>query len=328
MKLLFVADPFERLDPGHDSTVAMIEAAQRHGHEVWGCTADELGIGRNGADATVRQLRVEPAKLDDAGHWSAVDHWLELDDPTRRPLSDFGIVSMRTDPPVDDAYLRATYLLDHVDPARTVVVNRPSGLRNANEKLYGLHHRNLMPETIVSADRARIREFVTRVGVGVGKPTNGMAGRGILLLRGDDPNLGSILDGLTERGRIHVMVQAFIPEVDDGGDRRVIVIDGQPVGSVVRLARSGDFRCNMATGGETRPDLIDDDVERILAELGPTLVRDGLWFVGLDVIGGYVTEINVTSPTGMREIHALCGIDVADRYVSFVEELWKRETTA
>lgn len=325
MRLLFVADPFDGLDPGHDSTVAMIEAAQSHRHEVWGCTAPDLSIGAEGAEASVRQLRVEPAKLDESGRWVVNDHWLDMDAPVLRPLSDFAVVNMRTDPPVDAAYLRATYLLDHVDPTRTVVVNRPSGLRNANEKLYAFHHQGLMPESLVSADRARITEFVNRIGVTVGKPTDGMAGRGILLLRPDDVNLASIIDLMTDLGRTQVVVQAFVPEVENG-DRRVIVIDGDAVGSVARLATGTDFRCNMATGARTRADVIDDDVERIVESLEPTLLRDGLWFVGLDVIGRYLSEINVTSPTGIREIHALTGIDVADRYITFLEDLHPRET--
>jgi glutathione synthase len=237
-------------------------------------------------------------------------------------LDEFGSVSMRTDPPVDESYMRATYLLDLVDPRRTVVVNRPAGLRHANEKLYGLRFRRHMPETIVTASRADLVAFTHLHGTAVVKPTGAMGGRGIMLLRDGDPNLPSILDTVTERGRVQVMAQRFLTEVD-AGDRRVIVLDGEPAGSVIRLASGLDFRCNMATGGTVKPDEIDDEVTAILDDIGPDLRRDGLWFVGLDIIGGRITEVNVTSPTGLREIHRLSGLDLADRYVEMTENLAK-----
>jgi glutathione synthase len=320
MRMLFVADPFVNLNPCHDSTVAMIEEAQLRGHEVFGCTIPDLAIGLNGPYADVTPLVVKPANLVGTA-WHAEPDWLTIGPSERMPLREFATISMRTDPPVDEAYLRATWLLDYVDPRRTVVVNRPAGLRNANEKLYALNFPNDIPRCVVSSRRLDLLAFTETVGTAVIKPTGGMAGRGVLLLRDGDPNLASIIDSVTGRGAHQVMAQEYLPAVTNG-DRRVILVDGVAVGSIVRTATGGDFRCNMATGGSVKADGIDD-VAELVARIGPRLRTDGLWFVGLDVIGGKVTEINVTSPTGIREIHALCGVDVAAAYIECNERLAK-----
>jgi glutathione synthase len=319
VRTLFVADPFEGLDPTHDSTVAMMESAQAAGHEVWGATMADLAVDESGVVVRAAALQLKPATLH-AGSWTAVPDWLSVGEPEVVRLEEFATVSVRPAPPVDEAYLRATYLLDHVNPAHTAVVNSPAGLRHANEKLYALNFRDVMADCIVSARRADLLAAAQRWGTAVAKPTGGMAGRGILLLRDGDPNLLSIIDTVTERAAHQVMVQRYIPEVD-AGDRRVIVVNGEAVGVVNRRADGLDFRANMATGGSVEADDIDDDVARITAAVGPRLVSDGLWFVGLDVIGGYLSEVNVTSPTGLREIHAHSGIDVAARYVEFLEEI-------
>jgi glutathione synthase len=322
MRMLFVADPFLKLNPCHDSTVAMMEAAIARGHEVWGCTASDLGADHQGVYGDVYPILLKPAVLAD-GRWQAEPDWIQLGETVRLSLREFSTIAVRTDPPVDEAYLRATYILDHVDPTRSVVINRPSGLRNANEKLYTMHFRDVMPRSIVTSRRDDLIRFTREHGTAVVKPTGGMAGRGIMILRDGDPNLISIIDSVTTRGADQVMAQEFLPGVDRG-DRRVILVDGQPVGAVVRVATGLDFRCNMATGGAVQPDVIDEDVERIVAAVGDLLRRDGLWFVGLDVIAGKLTEVNVTSPTGLREIQALSGIDVATQYIEFNETLVER----
>ena len=326
MRMLFVADPVRGLNPCHDSTVAMMEAAVARGHEPWVCTISDLGIDHRGAYADVWPVRLKAATLV-GGHWTSTADWVDVGPAERMWLDEFATVAMRTDPPVNDSYLRATYILDHVDPSRSVVINRPSGLRNANEKLYAMHFQDLMPRALVSARRDDLMAFTASCGMAVIKPTAGMAGRGVMLLQEGDPNLPSIIDSLTERGTVQVMAQQFLPGVEDG-DRRVILINGEPVGSIARTATGKDFRCNMATGGAVRADDIDNDVRRIVAGIGDRLRADGLWFVGLDVIAGKITEINVTSPTGLREIHALCGVDVADQYVAFNEGLSLRRSVA
>lgn len=228
---------------------------------------------------------------------------------------------MRTDPPVDDAYLRATYLLDLVEIDSTLVINSPRGLRNANEKLFGLQAADLMPPTLVSADPNVIVGYVEEWGRGVLKPTDCMAGRGTHILDPRDPNLHSILDTATLRGQRQVVVQQWIHGVEDLGDRRVIVLDGEPIGAVRRVASGGDFRCNMAAGALTRADEVTDRDREICARLAPLLRDNGLYFVGLDVIGDYLTEVNVTSPTGLREIDALSGTQLSDRVVEWIESM-------
>jgi glutathione synthase len=228
-------------------------------------------------------------------------------------------VFVRTDPPVDARYLRGTYLLDHVDDRQTLVVNAPSGLRQANEKMSTLRFPDLCPPTVVSADAGEIIDATRTWGAAVVKPTDGMAGHGVLMLRPNDPNLRSLLDIATARGREQVIVQRFLPE-SVAGDRRVIVLDGAPIGAVRRIARDGEFRCNMAAGAWVVADSVTSRDNEICARIAPLLAAHGLHFVGIDVIGDYLTEINVTSPTGLREIEALCGTRCADDVIGWAEQ--------
>ncbi|MBF6535970.1 glutathione synthase [Nocardia farcinica] len=317
LEVLLIIDPIDTLHAAHDTSVAIMEAAQRMGHRVSVTTVPELSIDGAVAVARCHPTDVHPAVLDQ-GRWVAVDDWYEQDTPSVRPLAEFDAVFMRTDPPVDDAYLRATFILDFVDPRSTLVLNSPAGLRHANEKLFALRVPEIGPPTFLSADKNAIIERVRRWGKAVLKPTNAMAGRGILVLEPDDVNLHSIIDGATERGRHQVVVQRWIDDVIDG-DRRVIVIDGEPKGAVRRVALGDDFRCNMAAGAATVRDVVTDADRALCERLAPLLRAHGLIFVGLDVIGGRVTEVNVTSPTGVREIDALSGTDLAGDLMTWVE---------
>lgn len=318
MRMLFVVDPVAGLDPGHDSSVALIEAAQRRGHDSWTTTATALSLSDRGAFATARPIRVEPVTRHD-GRWHAVDRWYAEGPPEQVRLDSFGLVWMRTDPPVDEDYLTATFVLDH---AGTTVVNHPAGLRTANEKLSILHHPRLTPPTLVSADRAALAAFVAEHRLAVLKPVQGMAGRGIALLRPDDPNQATLLDAATRSGRRLAVVQAYLPACVDG-DRRIIVAGNEPVGSVRRIASGGDFRCNMAAGARVAADQVTAADRALCAELAPLFDRLGLLFVGLDVIGGMVTEINVTSPTGLREMDLLGSQCVSDDVLDRAEG-WAR----
>lgn len=317
MKIVVVADPLPALAPAHDSTVALIEAAQRRGHTVLVTTAERLRIRDARTHAVCRPVTVVPATLAD-GRWSAVPDWWRAGEERDVRLDDVDVVTMRTDPPVDADYLRATYLLDRVDP-RVVMVNSPTGLREANEKLFVLRFPELVPDTLVTADVAEAVATVRGWGQAVLKPTDGMAGRGILRLCPDDPNLASILETATARGRRHVVVQRWVPEAVAQGDRRVIVLSGEPIGAVRRVAAPGEFRCNMAAGAAVVADEVTALDKHICAVLAPELARLGLVFTGIDVIGDRLTEINVTSPTGLREIDALSGTRLPDLVVDDLE---------
>ncbi len=317
LDLLFVADPIEELNAGHDSSVAVMEAAQRLGHHVFVTTASELFYREGDAWAPSRSIRITPAVLQ-LDHWVASSPWYRATEIAPRRLSDFGAIFMRTDPPVDGNYIRATYLLDLVDPRRTVMVNDPRGIRNANEKLFALRMPELGPETMISAAPAAILEQVAAWGKAVLKPTDAMAGRGVLVLDPADVNLASIIETATSRGTVHVVVQRWIePEVP--GDRRIIVLDGRPIGVVRRVATGDDFRCNMAAGAVTVADVVTDADRALCAALKPHLDENGIIFAGIDVIGGLLTEVNVTSPTGIREIDALSGTDLGGEIVAWIE---------
>lgn len=305
LTVVMVTDPLLTLVPAHDSTVALMEEAQERGHRVLATTAAGLRIRANRTWATCRSVSIDPAHLVH-GEWRALAHWWQEDDALDVLLDDVDIVMMRTDPPVDRAYLRATYLLDQVDSRRVLMVNDPRGLREANEKLFTLRFPDVIPDTLVSADLAEIEDAARRWGRAVLKPTDAMAGRGIMVLRPDDANLRSIVETATDRGRTHVIVQRYLSAAAQG-DRRVIVVDGEPVGAVRRVAAPGEFRCNMAAGASVIADGITTLDKEICELIAPELIRLGIVFAGIDVIGDRMTEVNVTSPTGLREIDALSG---------------------
>ncbi len=318
MKFAFIIDPIHRLDPGHDTSVALMEAAQQRGHEVWITSANALSVVAGQALALMQPVQLTPVTLVD-GLWAAANPWFELGDAVQRPLEEMDAVFMRTDPPVTVPYLYATYILDYVDPAKTRVVNSPSGLRAANEKMYALQFAEAIPETIVSQSKAVIRETVERWGQAVLKPLGGKAGEGILFLQAGDRNLNSMVEISTQQGKEPVMVQTYLPAAKDG-DKRIILLNGDPIGAVNRIPTGSEFRGNMAVGGRVAQVEITDRDRDICRQLAPTLRRDGLYFVGIDIIGGYLTEINVTSPTGIREIDRLDDLRLGDQTIAWAEQ--------
>jgi glutathione synthase len=318
LTMIVIADPLPTLTPAHDTSVAIMEAAQGRGHRVLVSTEAGLSVRDGRAVARCTPVRVTPAQLAD-GRWVAPVDWWHAGPAQDVVLSEADTVLMRSDPPVDAMYLRATYLLDYIDPHRTLLVNDPRGLREANEKLFTLRFPGLIPDTLVSGDMRTLADTVQAWGRAVLKPTDAMGGRGILLLRPDDPNLHSALEISTDRGHRQVILQRWIPEAVDG-DRRVIVLDGEPVGAIRRVASAGEFRCNMAAGAAVLPDGVSARDKEICDILRPDLARLGIVLAGIDVIGDHLTEVNVTSPTGVREIDALCGTRVAHLIVEHIEE--------
>jgi glutathione synthase len=316
VKFAFIIDPIARLDPTHDSSVALMEAAQQLGHAVWITQVNQLAVVDGKAVAPLTAVEVTPVELV-AGHWQAAQPWFQLGETHWQPLETMDAVFMRTDPPVTVPYLYATYILDAIDPTKTRVVNSPSGIRAANEKMYALQFTEAIPKTIVSQDKQVIRAFLERQERAVMKPLGGKAGEGILFLEGGDRNFNSLVEISTHQGQVPVMVQTYLPAAKEG-DKRIILLNGAAIGAVNRIPTGQEFRGNMAVGGMAAKTEITDREAEICAQLAPTLQRDGLVFVGIDIIGGYLTEVNVTSPTGIREIDRFNGSRLGQTVINWL----------
>lgn len=314
MKFAFIIDPIAKLDPTHDTSVALMEAAQARGHEVWITSAHQLSIIQGQAWALLEPVQLEPVKWVE-GSWAVPSEWYLLHPEQMLPLDTMDVVFMRTDPPVTIPYLYVTHILDLINTEKTLVVNDPRGLQAANEKLYALNFVDVMPETIVSSEAAVIRDFVKQQQAGVLKPLGGKAGEGILFLEWGDRNLNSLIEISTKWGREPVMIQSYLPAAKEG-DKRIILLNGEVIGTVNRIPTGSEFRGNMAVGGRVAKTDITSADRKICEAVASKLREDGLYFVGLDVIGGYLTEVNVTSPTGIREIDRLndtqIGLDVIE----------------
>ncbi|MDJ0553951.1 MAG: glutathione synthase [Microcoleaceae cyanobacterium MO_207.B10] len=316
MKFAFIIDPIEKLNPGHDTSVAIMEAVQEFGHEVWVTEMHQLTVINGTTWATLRRVHLMPVERVE-NHWVASNPWYDLGKAIRQPLDSMDAVFMRKDPPVTIPYLYATYLLDYINPEKTLVINSPHGLRTANEKMYALQFTEAIPETIVSQDKQVIREFVESKTAAVLKPLGGKAGEGILFLEHTDRNFNSLIEISTKQGKEPVMCQTFLPAAKEG-DKRIIMLNGKAIGAVNRIPTGKEFRGNMAVGGRVAKTEITEREYEICEYLAPKLIADGLYFVGIDVIGGYLTEVNVTSPTGIREIDLLDNVNLGKKVIEWV----------
>ncbi len=308
-RFAFVMDPLEAMLPDKDTTfVFMLEALAR-GHEVYHLGLKGLHAEGHRGFAVARRCEVG----------RATPHWRVLDDGAQYPLEAFDAIFMRKDPPADAAYLYATMILSLADRSRTFVLNEPAGLREANEKLYALNFPGAIPPTIVTYEIARLKRFMAdQGGEMIVKPLDGHGGESIFLARMGDRNLNAILEAVTHFESRPIMGQRYIPEIRNG-DKRLIVLAGEPLGCTLRVPRDDENRGNIHVGGNcVKADITPRDRE-ICRMLRPRLERDGLYFVGLDIIGDYLTEVNVTSPTGIQEIDRLDGANLEARVIDFVE---------
>ena len=305
-----VMDPIESITVRKDSTFALLLEAQRRGHRLHYVLPGSLGI----ADGRACGRQAELAVRDDPAGW------FSLGEPASRPLDSVQVVLMRRDPPVDAGYLHDTFVLSLAATAGVRVVNDPQGLRDMNEKLYALHFPRCCPPTVVDRDPARLRAFVLEHRDCVLKPLDGMGGRSIFRARADDDNLKVIIETLTRGGSELIMGQRFIPQIVDG-DKRILLVDGEPAPyALARIPQAGDFRGNLAVGGRGVARPLSDRDREIAAEVGPEVRRRGMLLVGLDVIGDFLTEVNVTSPTCIRELDAQCGLNIAGGVFDALEE--------
>jgi glutathione synthase len=304
-------DPIGSIKPKKDSTFALCLEAQRRGHRLYYLTQGGLAVRDGRALARMAALEV----VDDP------EQWFTLGVEEIKPLVVLDLVLARKDPPVDTAFIHDTLVLDLAEREGVRVVNRPQALRDANEKLFAQHFPTLCPLTLVARDPAILRAFVQETGQVVIKPLDGMAGRGIFRSGPNDPNLISMLETVTADGQQFAMLQRYLPEIV-AGDKRVLVIGGEVVPYVLaRVPQGLDFRGNMARGGKPVGQPLSAADRRIAEAVAPELLRRGIYFAGLDVIGEHLTEINVTSPTGLRELDAQFGLNLAGTLFDFLETL-------
>jgi len=300
-------DPIEKIDIGGDSTFALALEAQSRGHGLLYYGPHDLSFGEGKVTARVRPLRVRAVKGD---HFA-------LGEPFVQDLTAANVVMMRQDPPFDMAYISATHILERIHP-KTLVVNDPREVRNAPEKLFVTEFQDFIPPTLITSDRLEIREFRLRHKEIILKPLYGNGGTGVFRIGPEDENLGSLMEMFTQFYREPVIVQRYLPEVRQG-DKRIILVDGEFAGAINRVPAVGEARSNMHVGGRPEKTELTDRERDICAAIGPELKRRGLIFTGIDVIGQYMTEINVTSPTGIQEVKRFGGGDIAKRIWDVIE---------
>lgn len=310
-RLLVVMDPIDHIKYQKDTTLALLLAARAHGYTLHYAEMQDLRLRDGVAEVSARALEVR----EDA------QRWYTLGQGTIEPLGDFDVVLMRKDPPFDTEYIYATYILERAELAGALVVNRPRGLRDMNEKVYTAWFPQCCAPTLVTRDMQQMAEFASRHGTIVCKPLHGMGGRSIFVLAPGDKNAGVVYETLTEYGTRFAIVQKYLPEIAASGDARVLLIDGEPLPyALARIPGAQDHRGNLAAGakGVARP--LDERDRWLAGEIGPAMREAGMLFVGLDVIGGFVTEINVTSPTGVRELRSQFGVDAADLLLQAIDK--------
>lgn len=318
-RLGVVMDPIESLNPKKDTSLALMLEAQARGWKLVYLEMKDLLLRNGVAEGHMRFLRV----FDDP------HQWYEIDSESYGPLSCLDAIIMRKDPPFDIEYIIATYILEKAEEAGVLVLNRPRSLRDVNEKVFTAWFPQCCPPSLLTRSKSALKEFLQLHRRIVVKPTAKMGGQGIFVISEGDPNTNVILEELTQQGTNYIQAQAYIPEIVNKGDKRIILIDGEPIlFGIARIPGNGDHRGNLAVGAAAQGFELSERDRWICAQIGPDLKDRGLFFVGIDVIGDYLTEINVTSPTGIREIDKFFHIHIAARFFEVLEaklDSFKRE---
>ncbi len=305
-----VMDPIARIHPEKDTTLGLLEAAQRKGWSLVYFEQHDLYLRDGTARGEGRPLSVNLDPRD----------WFRLEEPHDMALSDLDVVLMRKDPPLDLEFLYTCCILEHATQMGTLVVNHPQAIRVANEKMFAQQFADLGPPTLVSRDHRHITHFLDKHGDAVIKPLDNMGGASVFRLRKGEPNTDVIIETMTHDGQRTVMVQQLIADYEQG-DKRILIIDGEPMPfALTRIPPPGQLRANLAAGGRGEISELNDRDREICARLAPALSDMGLLFVGLDVIGDHLTEINVSSPTCMREINAACGLDIGTQVMNAIAD--------
>lgn len=301
VKLAVVMDPIAAINIKKDTTLAMLQAAQKRGWSLWYIEQDGLYLDNGVAMAEMCSLEVSDNP----------DSWFSLGELQQQALDFVDVILMRIDPPFDNEYIYSTYILEQAERAGTLIVNKPQSLRDCNEKVFATQFPQCCPPVLVSRGKNLLKAFHQKHGDVIFKPLDGMGGASIFRIKPDDPNLSVIIETLTNFGQEQIMAQKFIPEITQG-DKRILMIDGKSVGyALARIPAKNETRGNLAAGGRAEGVELSDRDHWICEQIGPTLKEKGLMFVGLDVIGDYLTEINVTSPTCVLELNAAFGLDIA-----------------
>lgn len=310
LQILVVMDPIEGINPEGDTTLVLVEEMHRRGHRVEICTADDLELERGEAAAVVSLV----TGIDRTGF-----PCIQLEGAQWRKLGDYDALWMRKDPPFDQEYYFYTLILEQARGGKTLLINDPRGLREANEKLYIFNFPSLIPPTRVTRSIVRLRDFLEQNGGQmIVKPLDQCGGGGVFHVRSDDRNTNAILESVSCNQTQLVMAQSYIPAVRQG-DKRILLLDGDPIGAVLRVPREDETRSNLHAGGRAAKTELDARDREICSTIKPKLLADGLYFVGIDVIGGMLTEVNVTSPTGVQEIDRLEGVKLEARVIDWLE---------
>jgi glutathione synthase len=308
MKIVFLMDPLERIDIHRDTTYVIMWEAQRRGHSIFHLLPQNLYI-----DTGRVMGRIFSVRLQEGEKWFCFDSGADID------LKEMDVIFMRADPPFDMDYLYSTYLLGLIEKD-LLIINSPRGIREANEKLYAFNFPEVIPESIVTNDIKRLKVFLKRVGGRmVVKPLNSCGGSGVFAIFSEDKNMNAILEMATKHEKEQIIAQRYIPEIREG-DKRLIILNGEPIGAVNRVPSEDEHRGNIHVGARCEKAPITERDLYISNLISDRLKEDGLYLVGLDIIGGLITEINVTSPTGVQEINNLNGVRLEEKIVDFVEE--------